>query len=177
MKRPVLVLNGSYEPLQFCSAKRAMKLLIKEVAVTEQEHDIIVHGSWMLPSVIRLKHFRKVPIKIQEVNRKNIFTRDRNKCQYCGHIFSVNNLTLDHVQPKSRGGKSDWQNLVTACRKCNLTKADRTPTEANMPLLNIPRAMTIHTTRDIMRSMGTEDPKWQEYLYFDSKHHKNVFTD
>lgn len=174
MSKPVLVINASYEPLNICSTKRAMKLLIKDVAVTEQEHDIVVHGNWYLPSVIRLKHFRKVPLRIQEATRKNIFIRDRKTCQYCGHVFNENKLTLDHVHPKSRGGKSDWQNLVAACQPCNLKKADRTPVEANMPLLKIPRSMTVHTTRDIMRSAGAEDPKWRQYLYYDSNHHADL---
>jgi len=121
-----------------------------------------------LPKVIRLMKYRYIPTRLQVVTRKNIFTRDFNKCGYCGKRFSPKNLTLDHVIPKAQGGKSTWVNLVTACGPCNKFKADRTPEEAGMVLRRRPREMTIHTSKHILRSMSTEDPIWQKYLFFDS---------
>lgn len=177
MRRPVLVLNGSYEPISIASTRRAMKMLVKGIAVIEEKHDIIVHSSWMLPSVIRLKVYRHVPSRIQEVTRKHIYQRDGHTCQYCGKQFSAMHLTLDHVQPKSRGGQKTFSNLVTSCQLCNRRKADRTPEEANMPLLNKPRPVTIHTAKEIMRNSGAEDPKWRRYLYFESEpNHPNQFA-
>lgn len=173
MLKPVLVLNASYEALGISSAKRAMKLLVKDVAVIEESHDIVVHGTWMLPSVVRLKNFVKVPIKIHEPSRKNILTRDRNTCQYCHKVFAANKLTLDHILPKSRGGKNVFENLVASCQPCNLFKADRLPSEAGMKLLNTPRPITIHVTRDILRHKGAEDPKWRRYLWYSNDNEIN----
>jgi hypothetical protein len=78
-------------------------------------------------------------------------------------------LTLDHVFPRSRGGLSSWENLVAACKSCNRRKADRTPEEAEMPLLRRPRPVTIHTARGILRSQGEAEKMWSKYLYFDNE--------
>ncbi len=165
-KSPVLVLNASYEPIAICQARRALTLLIKGAAAAEESHDVFVWRDMRMPSVIRLSRYRKVPQKRHLVTRRNIFNRDLNACQYCGLVFSGGKLTLDHVLPRSRGGRDTWENLVTCCHSCNQRKADRTPDEAGMALLGMPRAVNVHMARSLMRTRGEDFPLWRKYLYF-----------
>jgi 5-methylcytosine-specific restriction endonuclease McrA len=164
---PVLVLNRSYEPISICSARRALTLLIKGAARVEEEHDYFVWKTMRMPSVIRLENYAKVPRVRQQVTRRNIFTRDQFTCQYCEKKLPANQLTVDHVFPKSRGGPESWENLVACCYPCNRRKANRTPDEANMTLLREPRAVTLHTTRALMRAAALDDAKWRKHLYYD----------
>jgi 5-methylcytosine-specific restriction endonuclease McrA len=164
----VLVLNSSFEPISIRSARRALTLVVKDRAVIQEHTGREVAKGIMFPSVIRLKEFRYIPIRPQIVSRKNIFLRDRNICQYCWKHFSTAELTLDHIMPRSRGGKDTWVNLCACCQKCNKFKADRTPEEAGMTLLHTPRPASIHTSRFILKMLGAEDESWRPYLYFDS---------
>jgi 5-methylcytosine-specific restriction endonuclease McrA len=166
MTNPVLVLNASYEPVNITRARRAVVLLVKGAAVIEEAHDRLVHAGIKLPCVIRLRQYRRLPGRVQALKRRNILMRDGNTCQYCGQKFTSGELELEHVIPRSRGGKSTWENLVAACRDCNKRKADRTPDEAGMKLLRRPRAVTIHTSRAFLRLMGSGEEKWRKYLYF-----------
>lgn len=131
----VLVLNQSYQPINVTSVERAFVLVFLDKA--ELLHDIpdkklrSAQEQFPFPSVIRLFKYVHIPYQSISLNRINIFRRDSFKCGYCG---DKNNLTIDHVLPRSRGGKDTWQNLVTACESCNSKKGDRTPDEANMPL-------------------------------------------
>lgn len=169
LRRAVLQLNASYEPLRIIGAKKALTLLTKGVAVVEMPTSIEVYPGIYLPSVIRLRNYRHVPIRLQVVTRKNILLRDGGRCQYCGQRFESSELTLDHVVPRSRGGKNEWSNLVTACKKDNHRKADRTPEEAGMQLLRRPLPQTIHTPRFLLRSLGAEVNEWGPYLFSDSE--------
>jgi 5-methylcytosine-specific restriction endonuclease McrA len=169
MKKPVLVLNASYEPIRIVPARRALTLICKGAAMVEQPTRIEVYPGITLPSVIRLRTYRHIPIRLQIVSRKNIYIRDGHRCGYCGQQFKGDELTLDHIQPRSRGGKNDWSNLVTCCRKDNHRKADRTPEEAGMKLLRKPLPATVHTGRGLLRSMALEVGAWEKYLYSDSK--------
>jgi 5-methylcytosine-specific restriction endonuclease McrA len=90
------------------------------------------------PAVLRLLKYNKLGPKWVKFSRENIYLRDNHVCQYCGNKFPSRKLTLDHVQPSSRGGKTTWTNIVSACLPCNSDKADMTPSEAKMPLLNHP---------------------------------------
>lgn len=166
MTMPVLVLNASYEPVNITRARRALVLLIKGVAVVEEAHDRFVHIGLQLPSVIRLRQYRRLPSRIQTLSRKNILIRDGHTCQYCGEKFLSGELELEHVIPRARGGLSTWENLVAACRNCNARKADRTPAEAGMKLIRQPRRVTIHTSRAFMRQTGIGEEKWRKYLYY-----------
>ena len=137
----VLVLNASYEPLHVTSAKRAITLVQYGVAEVLEESDDVVRSpstELKVPSVIRLRRYvrrpRAHPIPF---NRRNVLRRDHFACQYCG---SREDLTIDHVHPRSRGGRHGWDNVVTACRICNQRKGSRTPDEAEMPLHMPPRA-------------------------------------
>ena len=166
---PVLVLNASYEPIHVCVARRALILLLKGVASAEELTIEEVHSpsrAIPVPSVIRLLEYRRIPRQTRALSRKNILMRDRYTCQYCGEIFSAGELTLDHVMPRSRGGGSSWENLVTSCRCCNNRKGDRLPDEAQMDLKRRPRPFSLHTSRSLMRLLGHHQETWRKYLFY-----------
>jgi 5-methylcytosine-specific restriction endonuclease McrA len=135
MGRKVLILNQDYSALTVCSIPKAFLLVFLKKAdlvaesATEQLHSI--SQSFPMPSVIRLHRYVYLPYKGVMLSRQNIFRRDNNSCQYCG---KTEDLTLDHVIPKSRGGRTSWDNLTTACKRCNSRKGDLTPEEAKMLL-------------------------------------------
>jgi len=138
MRAPVLVLNASYEPINVCAARRAIVLVLKGVATTEEVNGHVLHSARValrVPSVIRLLEYRRIPHQTRALSRKNILLRDRNTCQYCGALMSSGELTLDHVVPRSRGGASTWENLVACCHLCNRRKGNRLPAEASMKLI------------------------------------------
>jgi len=169
MHAPVLVLNASYEPINVCAARRAIVLVLKGVAMTEEENGHFLHSARLairVPSVIRLLEYRRIPHQTRALSRKNLLLRDRNTCQYCGELLPSSELTLDHVVPRSRGGLSTWENLVACCHACNRQKGDRMPAEADMKLLREPRAFNLHTSRHIMRLIGRSDAKWRKYLFY-----------
>jgi len=169
MHAPVLVLNASYEPINVCAARRAIVLVLKGVAITEEINGHFLHSARLamrVPSVIRLLEYRRIPHQTRALSRKNILLRDRNTCQYCSKVLSSTELTLDHVIPRSRGGSSTWENLVACCHQCNHKKGNHLPLEAGMKLMREPRAFSLHTSRHIMRLMGHSDLKWRKYLFF-----------
>jgi 5-methylcytosine-specific restriction endonuclease McrA len=168
VNRAVLVLDYSMQPISIRSARRALTLIVKGRAIVQEDTGYEVCKGIMFPSVIRLKEYRYIPSRVQILSRKNILLRDRHICQYCGHRFHAGELTLDHIVPRSKGGKDSWQNLVACCSPCNRKKADKSLEESGMTLLHKPRPATIHTSRFVLKSMGEEDPLWRPYLYFDS---------
>ncbi len=133
----VLVLNASYEPLNITSWRRAIVLLLKEKAEQVEHNGRCIYGTLPLPTVIRLRHYVNVPYKEIPLTRRNVLYRDGHSCQYCG--ATGDDLTIDHVTPRSRGGIDTWDNVVTACVRCNVKKGNRTPREASMPLRHQPR--------------------------------------
>jgi 5-methylcytosine-specific restriction endonuclease McrA len=172
MHQPVLVLNASYEPINVCAARRAIVLVLKGIAMTEEINGHTLHAARLalrIPSVIRLLEYRRIPHQTRALSRKNILLRDRNTCQYCGVVMNSGELTLDHVQPRSRGGLSTWENLVACCHSCNRRKGNHLLHElTEMKLLREPRPFSLHTSRHIMRMIGHSDPKWRRYLYYES---------
>lgn len=116
-----------------------------------------------LPSVVRLLSYRKVPGQTRTVSRKNIMIRDGHACQYCGKVLTTSALTLDHVQPKSRGGASTWENLVACCFPCNNKKGGRTPDEARMVLAKKPGQFGLHAKN---KMLSAHDEQWGKYLFF-----------
>ena len=169
MQAPVLVLNASYEPINVCAARRALVLLLKGVASAEEDSREFVHSpsrAVSVPSVIRLLEYRRIPHQTRALSRKNILIRDRYTCQYCERVFPSAELTLDHVMPRSRGGESNWENLVACCHRCNNRKGDRMPEEVGMRLSKSPRPLSLHTSRHLMRLMGRSDEQWRKYLFF-----------
>jgi len=170
MRKPTLMLNASYEPLRIIPAKKALTLITKGVALVEVATDIKVHQYIYLPSVIRLRTYRRVPIRMQVVTRKNILLRDGERCMYCGQKAKPGELTLDHVIPRSRGGSSAWDNLVACCKADNHKKGDRTPEEAGMKLIHKPLPQSVHTPRFLLRTMGMSiSEEWSKYLWTDSE--------
>jgi 5-methylcytosine-specific restriction endonuclease McrA len=169
LQSPVLVLNASYEPINITPVRRAVVLVLKGVATTEEEDGSYVHAAriaFRVPSVIRLREFRRIPFQSRALSRKNILLRDRSTCQFCGRVMPTGELTLDHVIPRSRGGHTDWDNLVACCHSCNNRKGDRTPEEAGLNLMRSPRPFTLHTSRQLMRMMGRSDERWRKYLFY-----------
>lgn len=164
MNSSVLVLNQDYQPLSVCSVQRSMKLLFLEKA--EMLHDDpdrtirTVDDEFSYPSVIRLRSYIRLPYTKIVLSRRNIMKRDNYTCQYCG---SKSDLTLDHVMPRSRSGPDTWENLVTACNKCNVKKGNRTPDEAQM-LLRIKPYRPIHITF-FQNLLGGVQDHWKQYLY------------
>src|ERR1700745_3291699 len=169
MHEPVLVLNATYEPINVTAVRRAMVLLLKGVAQAEELHSAggqSAANTHRVPSVIRLLAYRHIPQQSRALSRKNILLRDRNTCQFCGSLFPSSELTLDHVVPRSRGGRSYWENLAAGCYRCNNTKGDRTPEEAGLKLARKPRPFTLHTSRQLMRLTGHRDDRWRKYLFY-----------
>ena len=137
----VLVLNASYEPLNVCSVRRAHVLVFKGKAEVLEELDrplTSATDTYPWPHVIRLVAYVRVPRAVQrKISRRALFARDGWRCVYCG--TTNGRLTLDHVVPRSRGGESVWENVVTACAPCNLRKGDRTLEQVGMILHAQPR--------------------------------------
>lgn len=138
---PALLLNASYEPLRVVSWRRAVVLsFIDKVEVIDVYPRQVrsVSTSLSLPAVLRLLH--RAPLRVREVpfSRPNVYARDALTCQYCGDRLAPHLLSYDHVIPRTRGGRTDWSNVVTCCIPCNRSKGDRTPEEAGMALARRP---------------------------------------
>jgi 5-methylcytosine-specific restriction endonuclease McrA len=163
----VLVLNKLYVAVRVISARRAFSLLCRDIAeVIHVEDDKFINynfESWqelsqlrktfepdkhdwvrtvrfeiVVPRVIRLLGYDRLPAQIVKLNRRNLFARDRNQCQYCGKAFPTSELSIDHILPRAQGGGDSWENLVCSCVRCNARKGGRTPDEAHMKLVRKP---------------------------------------
>jgi 5-methylcytosine-specific restriction endonuclease McrA len=160
----VLVLNASYEPLNVTTVRRAHVLVYKGKAEVLEKLKEPLHSAadtYPWPHVIRLVHYVRVPRAVQrKISRRALFARDGWQCVYCG--TTGGRLTLDHVVPRSRGGGSVWENVVTSCAPCNLRKGDRLLEEAEMELRHLPRApapvLFIHLAAPQIPT------RWQPYL-------------
>jgi 5-methylcytosine-specific restriction endonuclease McrA len=140
--QPVLLLNASYEPLRVISWQNAigMFFLGKVEVIEEYDHHIrSVSMAIKAPSVVRLLKFFKVGRRSPPLSRSNILARDNFQCQYCGDELSAREATLDHILPRSRDGKTTWENIVCCCGPCNRKKGGLTPKEARMKLRCVPR--------------------------------------
>ena len=165
----VLLLNMSYEPLKIINWKKAITMLCLGKVEVIEEYGRDIHSvsfTIKLPSVIRLLRIvkrQKSPIKF---SRQNIYARDRYNCQYCGEKLPTDELTYDHVIPKSRGGKTEWKNIVTCCIDCNRKKGGRTPAEAGMKLVRKPaRPKWIPAVR-VTIGFKEIPQTWRDYLYW-----------
>lgn len=168
MDASVLVLNASYEPIHICDVRRAIKLIFKGIASAEDESDIVIRStrfSIRLPLVIRLHCYVHIPHRLVKFSRKNVLLRDRYQCQYCGKSFPSVLLTLDHVIPSSREGKTCWENVVTACQECNHKKGSRTPSEAQMWPVRQPQALSLIYSIHQTRFTGRYNEVWQKYMF------------
>ncbi|MCC7014264.1 MAG: HNH endonuclease [Planctomycetes bacterium] len=159
LAQPALVLNESWSAIHTVTVRHALRLMFTGAAKAVVPHSYEVHGfdSWTalavepdephiktvrlkikVPEVILLTHYAGQPNPAAVFSRRNLFRRDHNQCQYCGVRPGTAELSIDHIFPRSRGGKSSWENCVLACTDCNRTKRDRTPEEAGMRLLKRP---------------------------------------
>jgi 5-methylcytosine-specific restriction endonuclease McrA len=163
----VLVLNKLYVAVRVISARRAFAMLCRNLAevihIDGGDYQNYDFQSWTelsiarrnfephkfdwvrtvrfdiaVPRVIRLFGYDRLPAQMVKLNRRNLFARDRNQCQYCGKHYSTSDLSIDHVLPRALGGDDSWENLVCACIKCNARKGGRTPEEAHMHLIRRP---------------------------------------
>jgi 5-methylcytosine-specific restriction endonuclease McrA len=164
MSGRVLVLNATYEPINVCTVRRAVVLLLKDKA------ELVERGRWELrsesstlarPVVIRLVSYVRVPRDAhrRKITRRAVFARDSWTCQYCG---SHSNLTVDHVIPRSKGGTSSWENIVASCAPCNRRKGDRLPRQAGMHPRHAPR--TPRAEIFIHVASPTIPAAWLQYL-------------
>ena len=155
----VLVLNRSYLPVHVTSVRRAFSLVYQGVArVVDEQYETFDFDSWRdlairagddsigvvgglirVPRVILLTAFDRIPKRHVRFSRINVYGRDRSTCQYCGRRFPRTELNLDHVVPRSKGGRTTWQNVVCSCLDCNRRKGGRTPQKAGMRLIAPPR--------------------------------------
>jgi 5-methylcytosine-specific restriction endonuclease McrA len=178
----VLVLNNLYQAVQITSTRRAFRLFYAgRVRAVDADFRTYDFDNWCdlppgadhetivtprqrirIPRVIQLLHYDRVPRREVRFTRRNIFFRDRNRCQYCGRVFAQAELNLDHVVPLSRGGTSSWENVVCACIPCNSRKGNRTPHEAGMQLVRAPRRPAGHP---VLRA-GWIGPRYDEWKTF-----------
>jgi len=187
----VLVLNRLYMAVHVISVRRAFGLLFRELAevihVEEGQYANYDFESWrevselraafkephqdwirsvnfeiQVPRVIRLLGYDRLPKQAIRFNRRNIFARDGNRCQYCGRKFPTSELSLDHITPRSRGGETTWENIVCSCVKCNVKKGGRTPQEAHMHLVRQP----VKPKRSPLLSMKLGNPKYESWKSF-----------
>lgn len=175
---PALILNAdfrplSYFPLSLWSWQDAIRAIVRESVFVISEYERVVHSpthEFRLPSVLALKEY--VPVRpMPAFTRFNVFLRDEWECQYCGEAFRTQNLTFDHVVPRSRGGRTSWDNIVTACQDCNLLKADKMPHECGMFPTSKPRQPSVYE----LQAHGRRFPpnflheSWNDFLYWDTE--------
>jgi 5-methylcytosine-specific restriction endonuclease McrA len=188
----VLVLNKHYAAMRVISARRAFVLLFKQIAeIVAYENEQYVsydfhswqqlsayrskyerdHHDWVrcvkfelaVPRIVRLLSCDRMPRQPVQFNRRNLFARDRNRCQYCGQRMPTSELSLDHIVPRSRGGEMSWTNIVCCCVKCNVRKGGRTPEEAGMKLITEPvkpRRSPVIT----LRLTSEKYASWKQFL-------------
>lgn len=185
LELPVLVVNRLFQPVQVTSARRAFLLLYGGAATAIDDegemHDFsrwrtlpvrppdddelpIIGGALRVPRVLHLRRYdrmRRQPIRL---SRKNVMLRDGHRCQYCANELPVRELNIDHVLPRSRGGPDTWDNLVTACRLCNLKKGRRTPEEAGMVLMAPPAAPRWSRAAQILLGSTSAFKEWAPFL-------------
>lgn len=177
-KCPALVLNADFRPLSYFPLslwpwQEAVKAVFLERVNVVSEYDRHIHSPSVdlrLPSVVSLKEFAPAARR-PAFTRFNVFLRDHFSCQYCGRRFSTHDLTFDHVIPRSRGGLTTWLNVVAACGACNLHKANRTPKEADMPLVRPPFQPSSHALQSVGRAFPPNylHESWRDFLYWDSE--------
>ena len=183
LNRSVLVLNKHWLAIHVCSVRRAFTLLYQDMAhVVTEEYEVHNFESWrdlsqfaegnvihtpnyqiMVPEVIMLRRYGKLPKHYVKFNRRNIYHRDNFTCQYCGRSYPREELTIDHVVPRSRGGASTWSNVVLACARCNARKGHHHLSECGMKLIRQPKEP--HWSSVMRRSMSDQDHLlWRKFI-------------
>jgi len=169
----VLLLNASFEPLSVVTGRRALTLLLRERAepVTEEVVQVLhsVSEARPIPAIIRLRRYVNVPRRRARWSRRGVLRRDGYRCIYCGvragevrsgRVLTKADFTVDHIIPRSRGGKNTWGNTACACAACNRRKGNRTPHEAGMKLLWEPKTPRV----DYLVLWGDIPASWKVYL-------------
>lgn len=163
------MLNASYEPLKIVGWQKALILWFQGKVEVLEHHDTVVRSmrfSFRIPSIIRLKSYVQVRKNTAiRFSRENIYLRDGYRCQYCARSFTSRELTLDHVIPVSRGGRKEWTNIVTACRRCNQKKGNRSPHESDMPLKTRPTVPQWLPQPELSVSAAATPESWKMYLH------------
>ena len=163
MPHKVLVLNSTYEPVNVCSARRAIVLLLKGKAEVVDPGVATMHSertAIVIPAVVRLIHYVRIPrADRRRLSRKAVLARDGFRCQYCGNS---KHLTLDHVIPRSRGGSTSWENVVTSCAQCNVRKGAGLPNEVGMVPSREPRPPM--ASDFVLASQRVVPDAWLPYL-------------
>jgi 5-methylcytosine-specific restriction endonuclease McrA len=175
---PALVLNADFRPLSYFPLsvwpwQEVVKAVCLDRVHIVSHYDQVVRSpsfEMRLPSVVSLKSYIAMARR-PAFTRFNVFLRDRFACQYCGDNFPTHDLTFDHVVPRSRGGWTTWENVVTACSSCNLTKGSQLPIEAGMHPLHMPVQPSTQMLRDNGRSFPPNylHQSWRDFLYWDSE--------
>ena len=177
-KCPALILNADYRPLSYFPLsiwpwQEAVKAIFRESVTVISEYERTVRSpSWeiKLPSVIALREY--VPMERKPAfTRFNVFLRDGWKCQYCGGGFKTHELTFDHVIPRSRGGHTSWDNIVTSCRSCNVRKGSHMPHEVDMHPFREPRQPNLQELQEYGRKFPPNflHKSWNDFLYWDTE--------
>ena len=175
----VLILNADYRPLSYfplsiCSWQDAVKAIFREtVTVVSEYSDRAVHSptiEFNLPSVLALKEYVSVSEQ-PAFTRFNVFLRDAWHCQYCGDLYKTHQLTFDHVVPRSRGGRTSWDNIVAACKPCNTKKGNKLPEMCHMHPMTNPRQPTLYELQETGRRFPPNflHESWGDFLYWDSE--------
>ncbi len=188
----VLVLNKYYAAIRVVSVRRALSMLYRDLAEVVHVEDGVFTGhdfeSWMevsqararfekarhdwircvrfeiaVPRIIRLVVYDRLPRQSVKFNRRNIYARDNNRCQYCGKKLPTSELSLDHVVPRSLGGKSTWENIVCCCIHCNVRKGGRRPDEAHMKLVTLP-VKPKRSPAIMVRLTSEKYASWKQFL-------------
>lgn len=173
MDHQTLLLNSTFEPLKIIGWQRAIMLWFDgKVEIVEEYSDFnltSVSITIKCPAVVRLLQYingRKHKVKFSRVN---VFSRDKFTCQYCGVTPGTSNLTYDHVTPRSKGGKTVWENIATSCIPCNSKKADRTPQEAKMVLRTKPVKPGVSPNTKFIIGLPSTPDQWRSYLYWNQE--------
>lgn len=166
-----LVLNAGYEPMQLISWQRALCLVLANKAEIVAQYDSVVRSvsrTMQLPSVVRLLRYVQTVSRLGFVrcSRKNVLLRDRYQCQYCSIKCRAAAITIDHIVPRSRGGKTTWTNVVAACNQCNRRKGSRSPEAAGLSLIRQPKRPSWREMINDVEQYSLHDDRqdWMPYL-------------
>jgi len=175
---PALILNADYRPLSYFPLslwpwQEAVKAIFRESVIVVSEYEYKVRSPSLelkLPSVLALREY--IPaVRSPAFTRFNVFLRDGFKCQYCRKKFKTQELTFDHIIPRSRGGRTSWENIVTACQRCNITKGHKLPGECGMHPRLSPRQPSVFELQDYGRKFPPNflHESWGDFLYWDTE--------
>ncbi len=164
-----LLLNQGYEPIKIISWQRAVTLLSLDKVEVVEEYGVDIRATSLVvkvPAVVRLRKAYRRHAKPVKFSRVNIYARDQYRCQYCSVKCTIDQLTYDHVIPRSRGGRTVWDNIVSCCYTCNAHKANRTPAEAKMTLRTIPARPAWMPAVQVRVSAKSVPDAWRDYVYW-----------